>query len=865
MRHLAGSFCSLGLGVSAFCHAVMADSKPEASAPDAVVFRTSAGSGPQHFALALRSAATPASIQRHVILVDTSASQVGRFRESSLQMLSAVLDRLPAGHSVMVAAVDSDFAPLTDGFVATGSEGLKSAVSRLSARTPMGATDLSTALRNSFAKNPAVPMSVLYIGDGLSAADQLSIESLDALVDDMNSRSISFHALLLGPKVDTQLTGILANQTGGTFEYSQALSIQDSAARLSKQLTVAPEFVRNLEVDGQQLQLAAHDSIALRADRHTVVFGKGAPSNRIQVSGQSDNGKPLAWSVAASATKEAGEELHVLFERAQVSGGLNSAVVGIDGLMQSAVDFRTTVDQSIAVAERFRKLGQNDKALAVARQALLLDVSNPVLTGIVAAIQDDAGFDAEMADENVVTSPLPPEPGITSGDDRLGPPAAGDGDPLEDAAARSQIRTQQLVQSARAAIDEANRVASEQPDYALTLLKDVLETIRASRDVAPEKRDELERRVIDAYADVNLSRQTNQLRQRSQSEQRATREAMDRLLQETEIEEKRLQTLISQVRGLLDRARHGDVPAYEEAETAARLALMQEPGNGTASAAVVMAEASGQLNKAYDLVNLRQDRFLEALYQVELSHVPFPDEPPIQYPPADVWRALTLSRKKKYESLSLRSEKDVELWLEQMLDEPIPALNYPGDSTSLGEILQFLESYYTELGPFTMRIILDESDPDIGTDAEFLETTTVADVDLKGITLRNALTLIFAKVKNQDPGLTFLIKNEVMMVTTVDTANSEDNLITRIYDVADLVVPTVSQGGMGGMGGGMGGMGGGMGGMGGGMGGMGGGMGGMGGGGFGGGGGFMSLPPEVAPGDQGIQIKRAPVKKKPVK
>ena len=318
-----------------------------------------------------------------------------------------------------------------------------------------------------------------------------------------------------------------------------------------------------------------------------------------------------------------------------------------------------------------------------------------------------------------------------------------------------------------------------------------------------------------------------------------------------------MQTLISQVRGLLDRARHGDVAAYEEAETAARLALQQEPGNGTASAAVVMAESSGQLNKAYELVNLRADRFLETLYQVELSHVPFPDEPPIQYPPADVWRALTLSRKKKYESVSLRSEKPVELWLEQMLDEPIPALNYPGDSTSLGEILQFLESYYTELGPFTMRIILDESDPDIGTDAEFLDTTTVADVDLKRHHSAKCADVDLAKVKNQDPGLTFLIKNEVMMVTTVDTANSEDNLITRIYDVADLVVTTTPQSGGGQQGGQQGGQFGGQ---------QGGGQfGGGGGGQFGGGGGFMSLPPELVPGDQGIQINNAPVKKKPVK
>ncbi len=290
---------------------------------------------------------------------------------------------------------------------------------------------------------------------------------------------------------------------------------------------------------------------------------------------------------------------------------------------------------------------------------------------------------------------------------------------LSKAAAEREIATQLLVQSVKAAIDEANRVSGEQPEYALTLLKDMLETIR-SADVAPEKRNELDRRVVDAYASVNSTRQTNQIRQREKSEQLANREAMDRMLQEAQIEEQRLQTLISQVRGLLDRARHGDIPAYEEAEIAARTALDMEPGNGTAAAAVVMAEASGQLSKAYELVNLRADRFLEVLYQVELSHVPFPDEPPIQYPPADVWRLLTRSRE-KHQSVSLRSEKPVELWLEEMLDKPVD-LEHPAN-TPLEDILTDIENYFTELGPYTMRIMLDETDPDIGTDPTFLTTT----------------------------------------------------------------------------------------------------------------------------------------------
>ena len=157
MRHLAGSLCSLGLGVSAFCHAVMADTKTEQQAPDAVVFRTPAVAGQQHFAVAIRSSAVPAEIRRHVILIDTSASQTGCFRDGSIELLTALIERLPAGHQVKVAAVDTTFEPLTEGFQLTGSADLKQSVKSLASRTPMGATDLTSGLRAAFAENTSEP------------------------------------------------------------------------------------------------------------------------------------------------------------------------------------------------------------------------------------------------------------------------------------------------------------------------------------------------------------------------------------------------------------------------------------------------------------------------------------------------------------------------------------------------------------------------------------------------------------------------------------------------------------------------------------------------------------------------------------
>jgi hypothetical protein len=116
MRHLAGSFCSLGLGLSALCHAVMADSQPQNAGRDAFVFRN-VQQADDHFAVALRSQQQGMTIERHLVLIDTSASQTGKFRSDSLELLKSLGSTLPQNHLVQVVAVDSTFAPLSEGFV----------------------------------------------------------------------------------------------------------------------------------------------------------------------------------------------------------------------------------------------------------------------------------------------------------------------------------------------------------------------------------------------------------------------------------------------------------------------------------------------------------------------------------------------------------------------------------------------------------------------------------------------------------------------------------------------------------------------------------------------------------------------------
>ena len=248
------------------------------------------------------------------------------------------------------------------------------------------------------------------------------------------------------------------------------------------------------------------------------------------------------------------------------------------------------------------------------------------------------------------------------------------------------------------------------------------------------------------------------------------------------------------MRGLLERARHGDTDAYEDAEAAARVAITIKPGNGPATQALMNSEANGHLDKARVLRELRADRFLETLYQVELSHVPFPDEPPVLYPPADVWRALTLTRQEKYSAFALHKQSKIEGWLNDMLDEPVPSLDYRGD-TPLSEILDFLAEYYTETygavggsasNEFRMVIWPDKAELDEET-IDSLDDVIVSDIELDGVPLRTALKLIFERTT--DPPLTYVIQDDVMKITTVTAANDEGALETRIYPVGDLVIP----------------------------------------------------------------------------
>ena len=395
--------------------------------------------------------------------------------------------------------------------------------------------------------------------------------------------------------------------------------------------------------------------------------------------------------------------------------------------------------------------------------------------------------------------PTPASPSTAPLEQRVGPPR-------ENAVTRygqlMTVRGQQLTQEVNNAVVDARKIGADDPDAGILALKRAESTVSTASDIEPQVRDQLSRRLRSTIQELRSVMERQTVEKVQNAERLAQVEARRKSLEQMSLQERRLTELIDQVRALLVQAVHGDDNAYEQAESVAREAIHLNPGNGPATQALYNSEMGGQISKSYRLRNLRQDRLLETLYLVELAHVPFPDEPPVEWPNAQVWRALT-ERRKKWAQTDLRVESKTEARISEALDQTV---DFTIDPEPLKDAIEFIAQRYQ------IPILLDAKTLE---DAS-IDTSTEVKMPVTNIKLRNMLKLLLEQLPQP---LTYVIEDEVMKITTVEKAN--EKLQIRMYPVGDLVLGpdqlkmlSRSSGAMGsrsggGGGGGMGGMGGG--------------------------------------------------------
>jgi hypothetical protein len=145
------------------------------------------------------------------------------------------------------------------------------------------------------------------------------------------------------------------------------------------------------------------------------------------------------------------------------------------------------------------------------------------------------------------------------------------------------------------------------------------------------------------------------------------------------------------------------------------------------------------------------------------------DAEPIVYPSAEKWQALSERRKKWGESASMYRPTAGEEKIKKALLE---TTSIDFQNTPLFDAIDYLKTKHGIEIQFDNKALTDAA---IGPSAPVTRSA-------KGIHLRSALRLLL-----DDFGLTWVVRDDVMLITTKEGA--DEMTTTRVYGVADLVLP----------------------------------------------------------------------------
>ncbi len=339
-----------------------------------------------------------------VVLVDTSASQQGAYREAELAAMEAMLAGVRPSDRVQILAVDLNARPLAKGFAAAGSDEIAQAVAAVRKQTPLGSTDVAaavTAAAAQFEQAGSKNRAVIYIGDGVSKANLLDSPTLSHVIDQLRSGRMPMSSYAIGPEVDGNLLAVLANHSGGNLYVAEPLVWQDEKAGVSD-ARAREENARAAAAAGKNLAMWSRGTVMwpekaqlpdqmgqvypstfppLRSDRDTVVVGrtsaKLADGLAIHLSG-SAAGQPVeqSWTVSAQPSTDDDAYLASLVDAASRNGGLTLPTVGTAGLAEAARLMGARADQLTMLAERAVASGDRVAAGRIAQAVLRTDPGN---------------------------------------------------------------------------------------------------------------------------------------------------------------------------------------------------------------------------------------------------------------------------------------------------------------------------------------------------------------------------------------------------------------------------------------------------------------------------------------------------------
>lgn len=766
------------------------------------------------FAWQLRpTVAATASRPRDVlVVVDTTASQAGKPLKQARQIVTALHEGLAAGDRVSVWSLSTPQATraLTKDFQPANSAAVLDAAAALTdVEYGSGAADLKGGLEKALATLPpnrARHQVVLYLGDGESAFAPVSEADRLALGGGMDVRDTYFFAVPLGVKLDSNNLHGLAALTGGAV-----VRVQEDLAVAAKRVEFTARLTAALDVPvvkpekwgfGKEVAEVFPTKLPpLRTDRATLVMGKLADAGAAHVTATVTglvNGKPveLAFSEPLPAPQIDHYFLNLMVSQWRAAPHKDApAMLQSDRALALAStqvklyrdEFLTQAVWAVSVdrldeAEKLyaaaQKVDPTDKEAASgaalvahmkAGKVSKADLTKRVFSKTGATRIDPEAVRAVVQDPTAIAA-QPPAGGAGA------PPAAGD--LLKEAAARRQIEEQRYKGLTDATVRRSRQLLRTDPDTAYQDLKRQRDEIQSYDGIGDDARRQMVADLEAVMREVFVK--GAEIKRRADAERQALAQTKQRLnefdRQQDEIA--RDKNRIDQFRQLMQQAR------YELAYQEAQLMIQEKTVKGlptppTITATYIIGQQATQLREWRELVRVREDRFLLAMMQTEKSHIPYPDEPPVHFPPAAVWRELTGLRRDAYMNSNLgpspsETQKSLKNTLENVEAQLKEGQNI--NDVPLFELLQYLAKQHNVAFVIAEERLKAESiDP-------LTSKPKLAATQLKGLKLGNFLDIVLYSMN-----LTYIVRPDYVEITTFGQRIEEK--VTRVFPVADLAIP----------------------------------------------------------------------------
>ena len=327
------------------------------------------------------------------ILFNTSASQVGEYREKAQAALKSALAGLGPNDRVKLIAVDLNAVPLTKIFVAADSKEMADALAALDARVPLGATDMDkamTGLASAFGGDSKNARAAIYIGDGGSKANLLGTETFAKLAEKLADARIPVSSYAIGARLDRQLLGALAAYTGGAVIVDQeGVTAEAVGQKLAAAANATVLWPTAATFPPEMTEVFPKHTPPLRSDRDTVVIGvfKGKAPQSVEMTVDGPKGpEKLVWAVAPSVSDDSNNYLTPLVERARVDGGVSMPLVDSSNLSDARQEINAGVRNLSQLARQALAAGNVAGAEQLVGEALRRDPNDPEAVAIQSAL-----------------------------------------------------------------------------------------------------------------------------------------------------------------------------------------------------------------------------------------------------------------------------------------------------------------------------------------------------------------------------------------------------------------------------------------------------------------------------------------------